>query len=125
HPLAQQLAAPGARHRAQMDVGNMGEFEHGEGCACLILSPDTKGPRLPCKCAYSGVRSLIVGPCRWNAKGVPRRNNSSASDPKRASHQGVAVKHPFAVDVISDLAGRARARAWPRRWCIENDQRGS
>ncbi len=31
HALAQQLAALGARHRAQMDVGKMGEFEHGEG----------------------------------------------------------------------------------------------
>ena len=29
HALAQQLAAPGARHRAQMNVGEMGEGEHG------------------------------------------------------------------------------------------------
>ena len=34
HALAQQVAPPGARHRAQMDVGEMGELEHGEGCTC-------------------------------------------------------------------------------------------
>ena len=32
HALRHQLAAPHARHRAQMDVGQMGEGEHGTWC---------------------------------------------------------------------------------------------
>ena len=39
HALAQQLAAPGARHRAQMDVGEMGELEQGSR-ACFSLAPE-------------------------------------------------------------------------------------
>ena len=82
HPLAQEVAPAGPRHRAQMNVGQMGEGEHGEGFACLMFSPDTKGPRLPCKCAYSGVRGQPMPP---DAEGCASPERLVTSDPKPAS----------------------------------------
>ena len=116
HALAQQLAAPGARHRAQMDVGQMGEGEHGEGCACLMLSPDTKGPRLPCKCACSGVRGQPMPP---DAEGCASPERLVDLRPEAGIAQGVALSIHFAVHVISDLARGGLAGAWPRRWRME------